>query len=63
MISPSLAGVRPDGDLTPEQFENALQAVGDRTDEAVLRRLGLSDAERVVGRDVAGPAARRSRAT
>ena len=49
MISPSLAGDRPDGDLTPEQFENALLAVGGRPNEAVLRRLGLSAAERAAG--------------
>ena len=35
--------------LTPEQFEVALRAVGGRSDEAVLRRLGLSRAGRAEG--------------
>ena len=48
LISPSLAGAC--ADLTPQQFDEALQAVGVRSGESVIRRLGLSGTERDAGR-------------
>ncbi len=48
LISPALAGVIVRADLTRDQLDAAIAAIGQRLDDAVLRRLGLPDDERKI---------------
>ena len=49
LISLALADVPMDGQLTREQLGQAAEAIAGRSDQAIVRRLGLSPAEQAIG--------------